>query len=102
MVNSVCLNSLRRRNLEGGVAHVFGAGRGSRPCEPALDVRSLYAKIGAVILNGAKKRSAERNGGKLCASTVAGLPLADPGVRRRSRHHATPRQAAPKSFDRAK
>ena len=39
-----------KTRLEGGAADVFGAGSGSGPSEPAVDVKSLHAKIGALTL----------------------------------------------------
>ena len=35
-----------KAQLEGGAADVFGAGGGSAPAVPAVDVKSLHAKIG--------------------------------------------------------
>jgi len=39
-----------KTQLEGGAADVFGVGSGSGPSEPAVDVKSLHAKIGALTL----------------------------------------------------
>ena len=35
-----------KAQLEGGAADVFGPGGGTRVTQPAVDVKSLYAKIG--------------------------------------------------------
>jgi len=37
-----------KAQLEGGAAHVFGPGAGTAP--PAIDVKSLHAKIGELTL----------------------------------------------------
>jgi len=39
-----------KTQLEGGAADVFGAGSGAGLSEPAVDVKSLHAKIGALTL----------------------------------------------------
>ena len=39
-----------KAQLEGGAADVFGAGSGSTSAQPAIDVKSLHAKIGALTL----------------------------------------------------
>jgi transposase-like protein len=39
-----------KAQLEGGAADVFGPGIGSRTAEPAVDVKSLHAKIGELTL----------------------------------------------------
>ena len=39
-----------KAQLEGGAADVFGAGGGSAPAVPAVDVKSLHAKIGELTL----------------------------------------------------
>ena len=39
-----------KAQLEGGAADVFGAGGGSAPTVPAVDVKSLHAKIGELTL----------------------------------------------------
>jgi transposase len=39
-----------KAQLEGGAADVFGPGSGGRTAEPAVDVKSLHAKIGALTL----------------------------------------------------
>jgi transposase-like protein len=39
-----------KAQLEGGAADVFGAGSGSAPPVPAVDVKSLHAKIGELTL----------------------------------------------------
>ena len=39
-----------KAQLEGGAADVFGPGSGSRLAEPAIDVKSLHAKIGELTL----------------------------------------------------
>ena len=39
-----------KAQLEGGAADVFGAGSGSAPAVPAVDVKSLHAKIGELTL----------------------------------------------------
>jgi transposase len=39
-----------KAQLEGGAADVFGAGGGSAPAAPAVDVKSLHAKIGELTL----------------------------------------------------
>ena len=39
-----------KAQLEGGAADVFGPGSGSRVAEPAIDVKSLHAKIGELTL----------------------------------------------------
>jgi hypothetical protein len=36
--------------LEGGAADVFGPGGGNGAAQPAVDVKSLHAKIGALTL----------------------------------------------------
>ena len=36
--------------LEGSAADVFGAGGGSAPATPSIDVKSLHAKIGELTL----------------------------------------------------
>ena len=36
--------------LEGGAADVFGPGGGNRAAQPAIDVKSLHAKIGELTL----------------------------------------------------
>jgi transposase-like protein len=39
-----------KAQLEGGAADVFGAGGGSAPAVPAVDVKALHAKIGELTL----------------------------------------------------
>ena len=39
-----------KAQLEGGVADVFGPGSGSGAAHPAVDVKSLHAKIGELTL----------------------------------------------------
>jgi len=39
-----------KAQLEGGAADVFGAGVGNVSAEPAVDVKSLHAKIGELTL----------------------------------------------------
>ena len=39
-----------KAQLEGGAADVFGAGSGNGAAEPAVDVKSLHAKIGELTL----------------------------------------------------
>jgi transposase len=39
-----------KTQLEGGAADVFGPGSGSGTTEPAVDVKSLHAKIGELTL----------------------------------------------------
>jgi len=39
-----------KAQLEGGAADVFGSGGGSGAAPPAVDVKSLHAKIGALTL----------------------------------------------------
>jgi transposase-like protein len=39
-----------KAQLEGSAADVFGPGSGSGPSEPAVDVKSLHAKIGELTL----------------------------------------------------
>ena len=39
-----------KAQLEGGAADVFGSGGGTVATEPAVDVKSLHAKIGALTL----------------------------------------------------
>ena len=39
-----------KAQLEGGAADVFGAGSGSAPAVPAVDVKALHAKIGELTL----------------------------------------------------
>ena len=39
-----------KTQLEGGAADVFGSGSGSGTAEPAVDVKSLHAKIGELTL----------------------------------------------------
>ena len=40
----------RKAQLEGGAADVFGPGSGSGAAHPAVDVKSLHAKIGELTL----------------------------------------------------
>ncbi len=39
-----------KAQLEGGAADVFGPGGGSAAAQPAIDVKSLHAKIGELAL----------------------------------------------------
>ena len=39
-----------KAQLEGGAADVFGPGGGNGAAQPAVDVKSLHAKIGALTL----------------------------------------------------
>ena len=39
-----------KAQLEGGAADVFGPGSGSAATQPAIDVKSLHAKIGELTL----------------------------------------------------
>ena len=39
-----------KAQLEGGAADVFGTGGGMTPAVPAIDVKSLHAKIGELTL----------------------------------------------------
>ena len=39
-----------KAQLEGGAADVFGAGGGKAAAQPAIDVKSLHAKIGELTL----------------------------------------------------
>jgi transposase len=39
-----------KAQLEGGAADVFGVGGGSAAAEPAVDVKSLHAKLGKLTL----------------------------------------------------
>jgi len=39
-----------KSQLEGGAADVFGPGGGAPPATPAVDVKSLHAKIGELTL----------------------------------------------------
>ena len=39
-----------KAQLEGGAANVFGAGSGNGTAPPAVDVKSLHAKIGELTL----------------------------------------------------
>ena len=39
-----------KAQLEGGAADVFGAGSGNASAQPAIDVKSLHAKIGELAL----------------------------------------------------
>ena len=39
-----------KAQLEGGAADVFGPGAGNGVTQPAVDVKSLHAKIGALTL----------------------------------------------------
>ena len=39
-----------KAQLEGGAAEVFGAGGGAGAVQPAVDVKSLHAKIGELTL----------------------------------------------------
>jgi transposase len=39
-----------KAQLEGGAADVFGPGGGNRAAQPAVDVKSLHAKIGELML----------------------------------------------------
>ena len=39
-----------KAQLESGAADVFGAGGGSSAAQPAVDVKSLHAKIGELTL----------------------------------------------------
>ena len=39
-----------KAQLEGGAADVFGAGSSNGASQPAIDVKSLHAKIGALTL----------------------------------------------------
>ena len=39
-----------KAQLEGGAADVFGPGSGSMAAQPAVDVKSLHAKIGELTL----------------------------------------------------
>ena len=39
-----------KAQLEGGAADVFGSGQRRRPATPAVDVKSLHAKIGELTL----------------------------------------------------
>src|SRR5438046_8469634 len=46
-----------KAQLEGGAADVFGPGSGNVAAQPAVDVKSLHAKIGELTLeNDSKKR----------------------------------------------
>ena len=40
-----------KAQLEGGAADVFGPGSGGETAEPAVDVKSLHAKIGKLTLD---------------------------------------------------
>jgi transposase-like protein len=40
----------RKAQLEGGAADVFGRGGGNGAAQPAVDVKSLHAKIGELTL----------------------------------------------------
>jgi transposase len=39
-----------KAQLEGGAANVFGPGSGNAAAQPAVDVKSLHAKIGELTL----------------------------------------------------
>ena len=52
-----------KAQLEGGAADVFGPGGGNGAAQPAIDVKSLHAKIGELALeNDFFKRSAHQGG----------------------------------------
>jgi transposase-like protein len=52
-----------KAQLEGGAAEVFGTGGGNASMEPAVDVKSLHAKIGELTLENdfLEKRSPRRD-----------------------------------------
>jgi transposase len=56
-----------KTQLEGGAADVFGPGSGSGTAEPAVDVKSLHAKIGELTLENDFLESALNKAGLLSA-----------------------------------
>jgi len=56
-----------KAQLEGGAADVFGHGSGNGAAQPAVDVKSLHAKIGELTLENDFLEGALNKGGLLSA-----------------------------------
>jgi transposase len=63
--------TLWKAQLEGGAADVFGPGSGGETAEPAVDVKSLHAKIGKLTLENDFLEGALTKAGLLSAKRCA-------------------------------
>jgi putative transposase len=64
-----------KAQLEGGAADVFGTGSGNGAAQPAVDVKSLHAKIGELTLENDFLEGALSTAGKAMIDRAHDLPI---------------------------